>query len=236
MLRIRYLVTTTAIIFTLLNAPILANDDIYKVSNFVPRDGLALYSEPKIHSKVIATIPRSTSWIKIQGNERAGWQKISWNGQQGWIKAGNLELDRAATIISDGKTDCLHDPEVKNKACCGIVETTDDPSKLVKIYSVTGIQRNRLLSMNSSPGKRENIVSLVPHNATWIMKLNVKKSRNGVIWEKVKWGGTTGWVDARKIQYSPELTAVNDTKRKECNVKKGCEPDLSAITGRKKLR
>ncbi len=208
---------------------VFANDDIYRVSNFVPRNGLPLYVEPRRSSKLIATIPRSTSWIKIQGRPQAGWQKISWNSQQGWIQAGTIELDRAATNITGGKVDCLHDPKIKNKACCGIVETTDDPSELVKIYSVTGVPKNQLLQMNTAPGKRENIASLMPHNATWIMKLNKRKLINGVRWEKVKWGGKIGWVDSRKIQYSPELTSVNDMKRKSCNVPKDCAPDLSAL-------
>lgn len=238
MLRIKYLVAF-AVALGLLSLPVFANDDIYKVSNYVPNKGLVLYAEAKLNSRPIATIPPDTSWIKLQGNAKAGWQKISWNNQQGWVKAGNLELDRAATNISKGTTDCLHDPSVKNKACCGIVETTNDPSELVKIYSVTGISKNKLLAINSAPGKRENIVSLAPHNATWIMKLNKKRSRNGITWEKVKWGSIVGWVDGRNIQFSPELTAVNDTKRKACNQVEGCEPDLSALSatsGRKKLR
>ena len=223
---IKYFVLLSILAF---EAPALfANDDIYKVPSYASRSGLVLHAEPKAGSKTIATIPPNTSWIKLQGKPQASWQKIAWNGQQGWIKAGNIVLDRAATIISDGKTDCLHDPSVKNKACCGIVETTNDPSELVKIYSVTGIGRNDYLMMNSSPGRRENIVSLIPHNATWIMKLNDKRTKNGVIWEKVKWGGTTGWVDGRKIQFSPAMTDVNDTKRKACNKQEGCAPDLSA--------
>ena len=219
-----------------LSPSLLAYDDIYKVPNYVSKKGLVIYSAPKAGSKTIATIPPNTSWIKIQGRVQAGWQKIAWNGQQGWIKAGSIILDRAATNIADKKTDCLHDPSVKNKTCCGIVETTSDPSELVKIYSVTGVAKNDLLMMNSSPGKKENIVSLIPHNATWIMKLGKKSVRNGIVWEKIKWGGTTGWVDGRKIQFSPGLTAVNDTKRKACNKQVGCEPDLSAALGRNKLR
>ncbi len=204
-------------------------EDIYKVSNFIPRTGLKLHAEPKQSSNVLASIPRNTSWIKIQGKPKVGWQKISWNGLQGWIPVGTIELDRAATNISGGKVDCLHDPTVKNKMCCGIVETTNNPSELVKIYSVTGVAKDSLLPMNSAPGKKENIVTLLPHNATWIMKLNKSKLINGVKWEKIKWGGHTGWVDANKIQYSPELTSVNDMKRKACNKPKNCAPDLSAL-------
>lgn len=213
-----------------LSPSLFSNDDIYKVPNYISRDGLILHSDPKPNSKTIATIPRNTSWIKLQGREQHGWQKVAWNGQQGWIKAGSIELDRAATNIAGGKQDCLHDPSVKNKSCCGIVETTNDPSELVRIYSVTGISNNDLLMMNSSPGKSSNIVSLIPHNATWIMKLNEKKSKKGIAWEKVKWGGTTGWVDNRNIQFNPALTAVNDTKRKACNQQVDCAPDLSAVT------
>lgn len=227
MLKIRSLLAI--IITVVLSNSLFAYDDVYKVPNYTSKNGLIVYAEPKIGSKKITSIPPNTSWIKIQGKVRAGWQKIAWNNQQGWIKAGSIVLDRAATNIADDKTDCLHDPSVKNKTCCGIVETTNDPSELVKIYSVTGIARNDLLMMNSSPGRKENLVSLIPHNATWIMKLDQKKRINGITWEKIKWGGTTGWVDGRKIQFNSGLTAVNDTKRKACNQKVDCAPDLSAI-------
>ncbi len=204
-------------------------DDVYKVSNFIPKTGLKLLAEPKQNSKIIASIPQHTSWIKILGKPQAGWQKIIWNGLQGWVPVDTVELDRAATDITGEKVDCLHDPNVKNKMCCGIVEITDDPSELVKIYSVTGIAKGALLQMSSSPGQKENVISLLPHNATWIMKLGETITINGIKWEKIKWGGNTGWVDARKIQYSPELTSINDMKRKACNVPKGCDPDLSVL-------
>ena len=220
---------TVLVLFGFQSNMVVATDDIYKVSNFIPRTGLKLLAEPKKNSKIIASIPQNTSWIKIIGRPKAGWQKISWNSLQGWVPAGTVELDRAATNLTDGKVDCLHDPKIKNKMCCGIVETTNDPSELVKIYSVTGVAQDDLLHMNSLPGRKENIVSLLPHNATWIMKLGETKMINGIKWEKIKWGGHTGWVDANKIQYSPELTSVNDLKRKACNAPITCAPDLSAL-------
>ena len=221
-------------IFLSSSPTIFAAVDIYKVSDYAPNGGISVYSKPELNSPLVVTIPSNSSWVKKIGRQKGNWQRIAWNGQIGWIKdIGSIALDRAASSITFEKKDCEHDPEVENKMCCGIVETTKDPNKVVKIYSVTGVSKGNLLTINEKPQPNGRIVLRAPHNATWLMKLDKNKSRNGVSWEKVQWGGREGWIDGSKIQYSPELTAVNDAKRKECNKDEGCAPDLSALKDKK---
>lgn len=221
-------------IFLSSSPPIFAAVDIYKVSDYAPNGGISVYSKPEINSALVVTIPANSSWVKKIGRQQGNWQRIAWNGQVGWIKdIGSIALDRAASSITFEKKDCEHDPEVTNKMCCGIVETTKDPNKVVKIYSVTGVPKGKLLTINERPNQDGRIVLRAPHNATWLMKLDKHQRRNGVSWEKVQWGGREGWIDGSKIQYSPELTAINDAKRKECNKDEGCAPDLSALKGQK---
>ncbi len=226
--------STLILTFFSLSIPALAAVDIYKVSDYAPNGGIKVYAQPKINSSLVVTIPSNSSWVKKIGLQQGNWQRIAWNGQIGWIKEINsIALDRAASSITFEKKDCEHDPDVTNKMCCGIVETTKDPNKVVKIYSVTGLPKGDLLTINEKPRRGGRIVLRAPHNATWLMKLDKKQRKDGVSWEKVQWGGREGWIDGSKIQYSPELTAVNDAKRKECNKDEGCAPDLSALKDKK---
>ena len=207
-----------------------AQGDVFRVTGVAPNEGLPMYQEPDKNSPVVIRLPHNASWIIKREETRPGWQRISWNDQNGWVVAGKLVFDRAATQVVADRNQCLKDPTVTNKMCCGFPPGAESKIfKSVKIHSVTGIPKGSALEMHAEPKKDSRIVVLMPHNATWIVKLGEKVNKDGIDWEKITWGGNKGWVNSLNLQFNPELTIASDLKRKECSAPVGCAPDLSGI-------
>ena len=207
-----------------------AQGDVFRVTGVAPGEGISMYQEPNTKSPVIIKLPHNASWVIKRAETRPGWQRISWNDQSGWIEAGKLVFDRAATQVVAVRNQCLKDPTVTNKICCGFPPSAEPKNfKAVKIHSVTGIAKGDALKMYTEPKKGAKVVVLMPHNATWIVKLGKKVNKDGIDWEKVTWGGNTGWVNSVNLQFNPELTIASELKRKACALPAGCAPDLSGV-------
>ena len=207
-----------------------AQGDVYRVTGVAVGEGLSMFRDPDTKSPVVITLPHNASWVIKRADTRPGWQKISWNDQHGWVEAGKLTFDRAATQVVAERNQCLKDPTVSNKMCCGFPPgAQSEIFKSVRVHSVTGIPKGQTLKMYAKPEKGTRVVVLVPHNATWIVKLGKKAHKDGIDWEKITWGGNQGWVNSLNLQFNPELTIAGDLKRKQCSVPAGCAPDFSAV-------
>lgn len=220
------------VVYTLLPTTFLsaAEGDVFRVTGVAAGEGISMFQEPNTKSAVVIKIPHNASWIIKRPESRPGWQKISWNDQTGWIEAGKIVFDRAATQVVADRNHCLKDPTVVNKICCGFPPGAESQIfKSVRVQSVTGIPKGQALKMYAKPQKGGRVVVLMPHNATWIVKLGKKEHKDGIDWEKITWGGNKGWVDSLNLQFNPELTIAGDLKRKQCSVPAGCAPDFSAL-------
>ena len=207
-----------------------AQGDVFRVVGIAPGEGLVMYQDSNTKSGAVIKIPHNASWVIKRAETRPGWQKISWNDQQGWVESGKLAFDRAATQVVADRNQCLKDPTVVNKICCGFPPGAESQIfTSVKVNSVTGIPKGDSLKLYAKPAKGTRVVVLIPHNATWIVKLNKQEHKDGIDWEKITWGGNKGWVNSLNLQFNPELTIAGDLKRKQCSTPAGCAPDFSAL-------
>lgn len=223
----------TALFLSSLNVAV-AEGDVYRVVGIPQGQTLSIHNQPNESGGVVVKVPHNASWFVLRGQPQNGWQRIAWNNQNGWVKSEHLEFDKAATNVKAERDFCLKDPTVSNKICCGFPPgAQSEIFKSVKVYSTSGIAKGDTLKLYSSPSKTSSIVIAAPHNATWIVKLNQSSKKQGVNWEKVRWNGTTGWVEDSKISFDPEMTNVGDMKREMCSVPAGCAPDFSGATEKK---
>ena len=226
-----FLMLTAVVLMTLpIKFVLAALGDVFRIVDVAPGEGVTMFKEANTKSTPIIKIPHNASWIQKRPESKPGWQKISWNDQNGWIEAGKLAFDRAATQVVADRNHCLKDPTVVNKICCGFPPGAEQEIfKSVKVHSVTGILKGQSLKLYAKPTKSARVVVLIPHNATWIVKLNKQKHSDGIDWEKITWGGNKGWVNSLNLQFNPELTIAGDLKRRQCSKPAGCAPDFSAL-------
>jgi len=211
-----------------------ATGDVYRVTGVAPGEGLVMYREANTKGPTVIKIPHNASWVIKRPESRPGWQRISWNDQHGWVEAGKLSFDRAATQVVADRNQCLKDPTVTNKICCGFPPGAESEIfKTVKVHSVTGIRKGQSLKMYAQPALGTRVIVSIPHNGTWIVKINKTAHKDGINWEKISWGGNRGWVNALNLQFNPELTTAGDLKRKQCSTPAGCAPDFSALEKKK---
>jgi uncharacterized protein YgiM (DUF1202 family) len=210
----------------------MAEGAVYKVVGVPQGQTLALKQSAGDSSGTVVQVPHNASWFVLRGDPKDGWQKVSWNNQQGWVKAANLEFDKAATQVKEERDFCLKDPTVTNKICCGFPPgAQSEIFKSVKVYSASGVSKGSTLQFRSKPAADAPVVISAPHNATWIVKLGQNANKDGINWYKVRWNGTTGWVDNSQISFDPEMTNMGDMKRQLCSVPAGCAPDFSGAEG-----
>lgn len=207
-----------------------AQGDVFRITGVAAGESITMFDEPSTTSKKKIKIPHNASWVVKRPDTRPGWQRISWNDQDGWIQAGKLTFDRGATLVVAERNSCLKDPTVTNKICCGFPPGAESEIfKSVRVHSVTGIGKGQALKMYAKPSKGSRILVAMPHNSTWIVKLDKQVNKEGVDWEKITWGGNQGWVNSLNLQFNPELTIAGDLKRKQCSIPAGCAPDFSAL-------
>lgn len=207
-----------------------AQGDVFRIVGVASGEGLVMYQDSNTKSGAVIKIPHNASWVIKRPEARPGWQRISWNDQQGWVESGKLTFDRAATQVVADRNQCLKDPTVVNKICCGFPPGAESQIfTSVRVHSITGIPKGDSLRLHAKPAKGSRVVVLIPHNATWVVKLKKQKHKDGIDWEKITWGGNKGWVNSLNLQFNPELTIAGDLKRKQCSRPAGCAPDFSAL-------
>jgi len=214
-----------SLIFMLVSAPgVVSANDIFKVKRIGQGNSLALRAYPGKTSKVKVSIPHNASWIiKRDRNKKVGkvlWSKVVWNDQTGWVPANNLSFDPASTKMAKQRKQCLTDPAVKNKICCGYpASERNRVFKHVDIMAVQGVPQGKTLPLRSIPGKwKGKVIVAIPHNATWIARLDDKRTLpNGETWLYVRWNGQNGWVNQANVRFDRDTTIIGDKKRKMCS-------------------
>ncbi|MEN9501168.1 MAG: hypothetical protein RI964_453 [Pseudomonadota bacterium] len=191
---------------------------VYRVKGFNAGSVLKMYKEPG--QQVIVNIPHNATWIARRNAQMTVgstvWERISWDDQTGWVISDALEEDTIATTTANARRQCLANPAIHDKECCGYPEAAKGGLfQSIPVYTVTGLAAGESLMMYVDHGDKAIAVEL-PHNARGIVKLGQRAVAGSFAMERVRWAGQNGWVDAAKLQYDGDTTKAGDAKRQKC--------------------
>lgn len=191
---------------------------VYRVQGLDAGNVLKMYKEPG--RDVIVNIPHNATWISRRNAQMTVgekvWEKVSWDNQTGWVLSDSLVEDPEATEQANARRQCLADPAVKDKLCCGYPEAAKGGKfSSVPVYAVKGFEAGESLMMYVDHGDNAIAVEL-PHNASGVVKLGQRAEAGNFAMERVRWAGQNGWVDASKLVYDEETTKMSDMKRQRC--------------------
>jgi len=204
-------------------APLTLHADsslVYQVQGRAPGQVLKMYKNPG--SGIIVNLPHNARWVIRRGaQETVGgtlWEKVSWGQDQtGWVESNYLKYDADATRIARERRECMQNPAVKDKMCCGYPEAAKGvPFRSVPIFSVTGLKPGESLIMYKEQSESAIAVE-IPHNATWVTKMGKVAEGGDVSFELVRWAGQNGWVNSKFLRLDPEKTREGDAKRRRCS-------------------
>ncbi len=200
---------------------------IYQVKGKVPGQVLKMYAQPG--SGILVNIPHNATWIvRRNAQQRVGdtvWEKVSWDQLTGWVDSDALSYDEEATGIARARRECLNNPAVVEKTCCGYPETAKGaPFRSVPIYSVNSLVAGQSLMMYTEQGSQSAIAVEIPHNATWVTKMGKIAQGGDVSFELVRWAGQNGWVNSKYLVLDPAKTREGDAKRQLCSGGKALLP------------
>lgn len=192
---------------------------IYQVSGRKPGDVLKMYAKPG--SDIVVNIPHNATWLVRRNAQQEAngtvWEKVSWDNQTGWVDSSSLKYDPEATEIARARRECLNNPAVTDKMCCGYPETAKGvPFRSVPIYSVKQLNAGQSLIMYKEQADSAIAVE-IPHNGTWVTKLGKVAKGGKVEFELVRWAGQNGWVNNEYLVLDPEKTKEGDEKRRRCS-------------------
>ncbi len=191
---------------------------VYRVQGLDAGNVLKMYKEPG--KEVIVNIPHNATWIMRRNAQQiisnVAWEKITWDNQTGWVLSDALSEDPEATELSNARRQCLADPAVQNKECCGYPEAAKGGIfKSIPVYAVEGLDAGQSLMMYVDHGDTAIAVE-VPHNGTGIVKLGQRAEAGKFAMERVRWAGQNGWLDDSKLIYDEAKTKQLDAKRQMC--------------------
>lgn len=202
---------------------------IYRVQNLNAGSVLKLYKEPG-GKGVIVNIPHNATWI-VRRNaqqvvDKTVWERVSWDNQTGWVTSDSLVLDPEATELANARRQCMADPKVQDKECCGFPEAAKGGTfRSVPLYGVQDLSAGESLMMYVDKGT-DAIAVEIPHNASWVVRLGQRAEAGKFAMERVRWAGQNGWVDAGKLRFDPEATKEGDRKRQKCGGQASGEVDF----------
>lgn len=211
----------------LLAAPLMAqaalpmpadSKQVYRVQGLDAGTVLKLYKEPG--KDIIVNIPHNATWISRRNAQQTVdnevWEKVTWDNQTGWVLSDSLAYDPDATETADARRQCLADPEVTDKECCGYPEAAKGGIfRSIPVYAVQGLDAGESLMMYVDHGD-DAIAVEVPHNGTGIVKLGQRAEADKFAMERVRWAGQNGWLDDSKLVYDEAKTKEGDAKRQKC--------------------
>lgn len=191
---------------------------VYRVKGLDAGNVLKMYQEPG--KGVIVNIPHNATWIARRNAQMTigdtVWEKVSWDDQTGWVLSDALEEDPQATELANARRQCLADPAVTDKVCCGYPEAAKGGIfKSIPVYAVQGLVAGESLIMYVDHGE-DAIAVEIPHNGTNIVKLGQRAEAGAFAMERVRWAGQNGWVDASKLAYDEAKTKSGDAIRQTC--------------------
>lgn len=191
---------------------------VYRVKDMDAGNVLKMYKEPG--RDVIVNIPHNATWISRRNAQMNAedkvWEKVSWDDQTGWVLSDALEEDKDATAAANARRQCLADPAVTEKDCCGYPEAAKGGIfKSIPVYAVKDLSAGESLMMYVDHGD-DAIAVEIPHNGTNIVKLGQRAEAGKFAMERVRWAGQNGWVDDSKLEYDEAKTKDGDAKRQMC--------------------
>lgn len=194
---------------------------VYRVTNVQSEGALHLRSAPGVKANVVLELPYDARWIvprkKTGKFNRSQWQKVNWNDHEGWVNTSYIAYDPEATAIAEQRRQCVLSGKV-NKMCCGYPKQMSSGKFYpVKVFDVSGVEPGQSLNMRVKPGVKSKIMATLPHNATGIVKLPGQSvNLKGYVWQKVRWNGRNGWVNAFYLKHNQPLSAEKNNIRKMC--------------------
>ncbi|MDQ5767423.1 hypothetical protein [Thiothrix subterranea] len=194
------------------------NSLIYRVHSLDAGNVLKMYKEPG--KEVIVNLPHNATWIARRNAQMTigdkVWEKVSWDDQTGWVLSDALEEDPKATEAANARRQCLVDPAIQDKDCCGYPESAKGGLfKSIPVYAVQDLSAGESLMMYVDHGD-DAIAVEIPHNGTNIVKLGQRAEAGAFAMERVRWAGQNGWIDAAKMSFDEAKTQSGDAKRQKC--------------------
>lgn len=148
----------------------------YKVTD---KEGLNFRSEPSTaggNSTVYEVIPYSSLVYAVRFNDDYTWAYVEYGGHEGWVSAKNI------TPTNEKPTEMPPDQRQDNR---------------FGSYEVTMKDGLNLRTEPSVSGGDATVILEIPYGAV----VDVIDFNNDCSWAKVLYGGETGWVSAKNIEY-----------------------------------
>lgn len=84
------------------------------------------------------------------------------------------------------------------------------------IYKVKNIKQGNSLKLKQFPSQSSKTLVAIPHDASWMLRRDKKrKVVDKVVWRKVQWNNSLGWVSAYYIENDP-AASIQAAKRQAC--------------------
>ncbi|MEZ5448582.1 MAG: hypothetical protein R3E89_06100 [Thiolinea sp.] len=83
-----------------------------------------MYAKPG--SGILVNLPHNATWIVRRNAQQMAdgvlWEKVSWDNMTGWVDSSALSFDPQSTAIARARRECMANPAVADKMCCGYPE------------------------------------------------------------------------------------------------------------------
>jgi len=84
------------------------------------------------------------------------------------------------------------------------------------IYKVNHIKQGNSLKLKQLPSRSSKTLVAIPHDASWILRRDKgRKVVDKVVWRKVQWNHSLGWVSAHYLENDPQAS-MQAAKRQAC--------------------
>jgi len=192
---------------------------VFQVTNIKSTNVLNVRQKPSTNSSVILQIPADAKWILKRTSERKGnWQKVLWGVKEGWVYNRYLGSDAKATQALAKHRQCIKS-NPGNSMCCGYTggssKSRNDNS--IQAFKVVRVGRGQSLNVRASGNANAKRITNIPHNATGIIKFPGQQVRRGnAVWQKVRWNGRDGWVNASFLKYDPIISDYRNIVYQTC--------------------
>ena len=195
-------------------------EQVFQVTNIKSTNVLNVRQQPNARSSVILQIPADSKWIVKRTSERKGnWQKVLWGVKEGWVYNRYLGSDAKATQALAKHRQCIKSNQ-GNSMCCGYTGKSSKSrnSDIIQAFKVVRVGRGQSLNVRASGSANAKRITNIPHNATGIIKFPGQQIKQGhAVWQKVRWNGKDGWVNASFLKYDPIISDYRNIVHQTCS-------------------
>ncbi len=194
----------------------------YKVANLKMTNVLNVRQNPSMNSTVILQLPADARWILKRTTQQQGhWQKVVWGVKEGWVYNNYISVDQEATQFLTKHRQCVQQsPE--NSMCCGFNSSSKSRNSQVnneiRTFMVVNVPRGQSLNVRAAGRATARKISNIPHSAAGIVKFPGQLVNQGhTVWQKIRWNGRDGWVNASYLQYDPIISDYRNIVHQVCS-------------------